>query len=38
VSPGGYVIVDDFNLSGCRKAVMEVMKDQIAPMLWRKPA
>lgn len=23
VSPGGWVIVDDFNLSGCRQAVME---------------
>lgn len=37
VSPGGYVIVDDFNLSGCRKAVMEFMEDQIAPVVWRRP-
>lgn len=36
VSPGGYVIVDDFNLSGCRKAVLEAVNP--APMLWRKPA
>lgn len=39
VSPGGYVIVDDFNLSGCRKAVEEYFKDSgPAPIAFRKPA
>ncbi len=34
VSPGGYVIVDDWNLSGCRKAVMETVMP--APVIFRK--
>jgi O-methyltransferase len=38
VSPGGYVIVDDFNLSGCRKAVLEEpIGLEMAPVVWRKP-
>jgi O-methyltransferase len=38
VSPGGYVIVDDFNLSGARKAVIEYFKHSgPAPIAWRKP-
>jgi O-methyltransferase len=39
VSPGGYVIVDDFNLSGCRKAVLEYFEppNAPAPVVWRKP-
>jgi O-methyltransferase len=38
VSPGGYVIIDDFNLSGCRQAVMEYFKEEPpAPIMWRKP-
>lgn len=35
VSPGGYVIVDDFNLDGARKAIIE--HGFPAPVLWRKP-
>ncbi len=35
VSRGGWVIVDDFNLSGCRKAVLEHVVP--APVYWRKP-
>lgn len=35
VSRGGWIIVDDFNLSGCRKAVME--HSIPAPVYWRKP-
>jgi len=35
VSPGGWVIVDDWNLSGCRKAVMETVVP--APVYWRIP-
>lgn len=38
VSPGGYVIIDDYDLAGCRKAVDEVMGTRgVAPMVWRKP-
>ena len=38
VSPGGYVIVDDFNLAGCRRAVRDYFaKGQPAPVMWRKP-
>lgn len=36
VSPGGYVIVDDWNLDGCRKAVNE--KIMPAPIYFRVPA
>lgn len=36
VSPGGYVIVDDWNLDGCRKAVNE--KIMPAPIVFRVPA
>lgn len=41
VSPGGWVSVDDFNLSGCRKAIMEAFSDGIgqnapAPIYWQK--
>lgn len=35
VSRGGWIIVDDFNLSGCRKAVME--HSIPAPIYYRKP-
>jgi hypothetical protein len=35
VSRGGYVIVDDFNLSGCRQALFE--KCIPAPIMWRIP-
>ena len=35
VSRGGWVIVDDFNLAGCRKAVLE--KIVPAPLYWRVP-
>jgi O-methyltransferase len=39
VSPGGYVIVDDFNLSGARKAVLEYFNyTGPAPIVWRKPS
>jgi O-methyltransferase len=38
VSPGGYVIVDDYNLSGCRKAVRDYFSPTApAPVTWRKP-
>jgi O-methyltransferase len=38
VSPGGYVIVDDFNLSGSRKATLDYFKESgPAPIIWRKP-
>lgn len=38
VSPGGIVIVDDFGLSGARKAVTEYMDDGkgFPPVYWRK--
>lgn len=35
VSQGGWVIVDDWNLSGCRKAVQETVVP--APIYWRVP-
>ena len=35
VSPGGWVIVDDWNLDGCRKAVTEFVVP--APIMWRIP-
>lgn len=35
VVPGGYVIVDDFNLSGCRQAIVESINP--APITFRKP-
>lgn len=35
VSRGGWVIVDDLNLSGCRKAVLERVVP--APIYWRVP-
>jgi len=35
VSRGGWVCVDDFNLSGCRQAIME--KIIPAPIMWRVP-
>ena len=35
VSPGGYVIVDDFDLSGCKKAILEATNP--APIYFRKP-
>jgi len=35
VSRGGWVCVDDFNLSGCRQAVME--KIVPSPIYWRNP-
>ena len=35
VSRGGWVVVDDFNLSGCRQAVLETMVP--APIYWRMP-
>lgn len=35
VSRGGWVCVDDFNLSGCRKAVLEATIP--APLYWRIP-
>lgn len=34
VSPGGWVIVDDYHLSGCKKAVHEVVNP--GPVYWRK--
>lgn len=36
VSPGGWVIVDDWNLDGCREAVSEFVTP--APIMWRKDA
>lgn len=35
VSHGGWCIVDDWNLSGCRKAVQEIVIP--APICWKKP-
>jgi O-methyltransferase len=35
VPPGGYVIVDDFDLSGCKKAILEATNP--APIYFRKP-
>jgi O-methyltransferase len=35
VQRGGWVCVDDFNLSGCRKAVLETVVP--APIYWRVP-
>lgn len=34
VSPGGYVIIDDYDLDGCREAVHEYIHP--APAVWRK--
>jgi hypothetical protein len=41
VSPGGYVIVDDYNLAGCRQAVADYFEGNLlgfapAPIAWRK--
>lgn len=37
VSPGGYVIVDDFNLMGCRRAVLDYFEHAgPAPITFRK--
>ena len=36
VSPGGWVICDDFDLSGARKAVMEHVGRNFGPLYWRK--
>jgi len=37
VSTGGYVIVDDFNLLGCRRAVVDYFGHAgPAPIMWRK--
>ena len=36
LSPGGWCIIDDFGLSGARKAVIEYMRDQFGPVQWRK--
>lgn len=35
VEPGGYVIVDDYNLAGCRQAIHETMVP--APIYFRRP-
>jgi hypothetical protein len=35
VSRGGWVIVDDFNLTGCRKALLDTVAP--APIYWRVP-
>lgn len=35
VSRGGYIIIDDFNLDGARRAILE--HEIPAPVLWRKP-
>lgn len=36
VSPGGWVVIDDWNLNGCRKAVDEVAQSA-APIYFRRP-
>lgn len=41
VSPGGWIIVDDWNLDGCRQAVLEYLATnptvgQVAPVYWRR--
>lgn len=36
VSPGGWVIVDDFDLSGARKAVMEIAGGQMGPTYFQR--
>lgn len=35
LSCGGWCIVDDFGLTGCRKAVVEYMDGQIPPVYWQ---
>jgi len=37
VSPGGWVIVDDFALPGCRKAVDDYMQENFPPVYFQKP-
>lgn len=39
VSPGGYVIFDDFALDGARKALMNYLSETAgySPIFWRKP-
>lgn len=37
VSPGGWVIVDDFALAGCRQAVDHFMRGQYPPIYFQKP-
>lgn len=36
VSPGGWVIVDDFGLDGARKAVDEYMDGEYPPVYWQR--
>ena len=36
VSPGGWIICDDFGLDGSRKAVDEFMKGAYPPVMWQK--
>lgn len=35
VSKGGWVIVDDFSLPGCRKAVIDYLGGQFTPVCWQ---
>ena len=35
VSPGGWVIIDDFDLSGARKAVLEIAGGRMGPTYWQ---
>ena len=37
LAPGGWCIVDDWNLEGCRKAVLEVVGTEVQPVYWQKP-
>ena len=36
VSPGGWIICDDFDLSGARKAVLEHVGRNFGPVMWQK--
>jgi hypothetical protein len=36
VSPGGWIVCDDFDLSGARKAVLEHVGRNFGPVMWQK--
>ena len=36
LAPGGWCIVDDWNLAGCRKAVLEIVGTDVQPVCWQK--
>lgn len=37
LSPGGWLVIDDFGLDGCRKAVLDFFKNTLWPIYYQKP-